>query len=76
MISTMKQTYTTFRDMGLRAEKRVAQHILLENTYEDNLVSDISKVDYTNGNLGPTNLQPLDGLPMFVDDYICVWIPL
>ncbi len=32
--------------------------------YEDNLASDKSKVDYANGNLGPTNLQSLDGLPI------------
>ena len=59
---------TTFRAMGIHVEKRIAPHLLLENAYENNLVSDISQVDYTEGSLGPTNLQPLDGLPMFVDD--------
>ena len=58
----------TFRDMGLRCEKNVATHLLLENAYDSNLLSDISKVDYLAGNLGRTNLRPLEGLPVFVDD--------
>ena len=61
-------TKQTFRDMGLRCEKNVATHLLLENAYDSNLLSDISKVDYLAGNLGQTNLRPLEGLPAFVDD--------
>ena len=61
-------TKQTFRDMGLRCEKSVATHLLLENAYESNLLSDISKVDYLAGNLSRTNLRPLEGLPAFVDD--------
>ena len=63
-----KTTKQTFEDMGLRCEKNVATHLLLENAYESNLLSDISKVDYLAGNLGRTNLRPLEGLPAFVDD--------
>lgn len=58
----------TFESMGLRSEKAVAAHLLLENTYESNLVSDIAKVDYLAGNLGRTNLRLLAGLPPFVDN--------
>ncbi len=54
--------------MGLRTEKAVAAHLLLENTHESNLVSDIARVDYLAGNLGRTHLRPLEGLPTFVDD--------
>ena len=61
-------TKQTFRSMGLRCEKSVATHLLLENAYESNLSSDISKVEYLAGNLGRTNLCPLDGLPAFVED--------
>ena len=61
-------TNKTFQDMGLRCEKNVATHLLLENAYDSNLLSDISKVDYLAGNLGKTNLRPLEGLPAFVDD--------
>ena len=61
-------TKQTFEDMGLRCEKNVATHLLLENAYDSNLLSDISKVDYLAGNLGQTNLHPLEGLPAFVDD--------
>ena len=58
----------TFQSMGLRSEKAVSAHLLLENAHESNLVSDISKVDYLAGNLGRTHLRPLPGLPTFVDD--------
>ena len=61
-------TKQTFRSMGLRCEKSVATHLLLENAYESNLLAHISKVDYLAGNLGRTNLRPLEGLPAFVDD--------
>ena len=58
----------TFRAMGLRSEKAVSAHLLLENAYESNLVSDISKVDCLAGSLDRTHLRPLPGLPTFVDD--------
>ena len=58
----------TFRKMGICSKKAVAHHLLLENAYDSNLLPDISKVDYTAGNLDQTNLQPLQGLPPFVDD--------
>jgi hypothetical protein len=58
----------TFEQMGLRVEKSIAKHLLLENAYENNLLPDISTVDYLQGHLGDTELQPLDGLPIFVDD--------
>lgn len=58
----------TFESMGLRSEKAVAAHLLLENAYESNLVPDIAKVDYLAGSLGRTNLRSLAGLPPFVDD--------
>ena len=35
--------------IGLRAEKNVAKHLLAENGWESNLVADVSKVDYLEG---------------------------
>ena len=58
----------TFEQIGLRSKKRVAEHILHENTYDSNLVSDISEVCYTKDHLGKTRLQSVDGFPLFVDD--------
>ena len=58
----------TFQTMGLRSEKAVAAHLLLENAHESNLVPDIAQVDYLAGNLGRTHLHPLPGLPTYVDD--------
>ena len=58
----------TFQALGLRSEKAVSTHLLLENAYESNIVSDISKVDYLSDNLGRTHLRPLPGLSPFVDD--------
>ena len=59
----------TLASMGLRSEKNVALHILQENTWESNLVPNIAGVDYLARHQGRTNLQPLDGLPPFCDDY-------
>ena len=59
---------TTFKEMGIRAEKSIAEHILKENVYGSNLISDISSVDYTKGHLGETHLREIQGFPIFVDD--------
>ncbi|MEW8580964.1 MAG: hypothetical protein AB2570_04580, partial [Candidatus Thiodiazotropha endolucinida] len=64
----MEVVERTFREMGLFSEKSVATHLLLENAFESNLVPDISEVDYLEGHSGRTRLQPLEGLPTFVDD--------
>jgi len=61
-------TKQTFQSMGLRCEKYVTEHLLLKNAYQSNLLSDISKVDYLEENLGNTNLHLLEGLTAFVDD--------
>ena len=58
----------TLSNMGLRAEASLAKHLLQENCWESNLVPDISKVKYLEGHQGRTNLKPLEGLPLFVDD--------
>ena len=59
----------TLSMIGLRAEASLAKHLLQENRWENNLVPDIFKVNYLEGHQGRTNLQPLEGLPLFVDDY-------
>lgn len=58
----------TLQSIGLQCTSGVATNVLLENVHESNLVSDISRVDYLEGNLGETDLEPLEGLPPFVDD--------
>ena len=69
MRPAMEARRTTLESMGLRSEKAVAKHILEENVWESNLVPDIAGVDYLEGHQGQTNLQPLEELPPFVDDY-------
>ena len=59
---------TTFEHIGLRNKKNIANKIAIENTYDSNLLSDISSVDYCKNNIGKTILQKLDGIPTFVDD--------
>ena len=71
----MEARRATLANMGLRNEASVAFHILQENVWESNLVSDIAKVDYLADNEGQTNLHPLEGLPPFVDD-VYVYGPL
>ena len=65
----------TLASMGLRAEASLAKNLIRENCWGNNLLPDISKVDYWEGHQGRTNLQLLDGLPLFVDDiYICGYL--
>ena len=65
----------TLASMGLRGKASLAKHLLLENCWGNNLLPDISKVDYFEGHQGRTNLQPLQGLPLFVDDiYMCRYL--
>ena len=59
----------TLSSMGLRAEASLAKHLLQENCWKNNLVADISKVDYLEGHQGRTNLHLLEGLSLFADDY-------
>ena len=59
---------TTFKQMGVRSQKSIAEHILKENVYGGNLISDIASVDYTKGHLGKTHLREIPGFPIFVDD--------
>ena len=65
----MEPRRATLASMGLRSERTVARHILEENTWESNLVPDIAGLDYLAGHQGKTNLQPLEGLPPFSDDF-------
>ena len=58
----------TFKRMGIRGKKNTAFHILKENVYENNLINDVSDVDYTIGNKGKTDLQEIEGYEVFVDD--------
>ena len=59
---------TTFKEMGIRASKSIAEHLLKENAYQNNLLPDISTVDYTKDHAGRTNLQEIPGFGIFVDD--------
>ena len=47
---------TTYKKMGKRSLKKIAEHILKENINEDNLISDIADVDYTKNHQGKTHL--------------------
>ena len=65
----MDAKWATLEEMGLWSVKAVAKHILQENVYDSNLIPDIAGVDYFAGHQGRTNLQPLEGLPAFVNDF-------
>ena len=67
--STMEAKRATLEEIGLRSEKGVAKHILQENVWESHLIPDIAGVDYFAGHQGRTNLQHLEGLRVFVDDF-------
>ena len=67
-IETTEIIEATFKEMGKRSLKAIAEHILKENVYEGNLINDIANVDYTKNNHGKTHLQEIDGFGLFVDD--------
>ena len=58
----------TFKEMGKRSIRKIAEHILKENIHEDNLINDIADVDYTKNHQGKTHLQEIEGFGLFVDD--------
>ena len=58
----------TYKEMGKRAEKAVAFHILRENLHEENLINDVSNVNYLKGNEGRTTLRQIPNIGVFVDD--------
>ena len=59
---------TTFRELGRKSNKNIGYHIIKENINENNLISDISIVDYTQNNKGKTHLKEIEGFDIFVDD--------
>ena len=65
----MEAKWAILEEMGLRSAEAVALHILQENVWESNLIPDIAGVENFDGHQGHTNLQPLEGLPAFVDDF-------
>ena len=67
-LSNIKIIEATFKEIGKRSLKTIAEHILKENIKEENLISDISNVDYTKNNQGKTHLQEINGFGLFVDD--------
>ena len=64
----MEAQRATLAEMGLRAAKSIANHLLQENTHESNLVSDIANAPYLRGNRGRTHLARIPGFPPFCDD--------
>ena len=57
------------------ARRELPNTSLQENVWESNLIPDIVGVDYFAGQKRRTNLLPLEGLPVFVDDFF-VYGPL
>ena len=59
---------TTFKEMGIRKANKIAEHLIKENTYNSNLFTDISTVNYTKGNHGKMHLEETPTFPVFIDD--------
>ena len=74
---TRKQIRTEGKlsDIQLRNLKMFPYHTAIDNVHHSNLINDITYVNYTENSKGLTRLQPLEGLPMFIDDlYIYMYI--
>ena len=55
-------------DMEIKNLNSIIPHLAIENLYGSNLIDDIAYVDYTENSKGLTCLQPLEGLPDYIDD--------
>ena len=62
-------------DMEIKNLNSIVPHLAVENVFGSNLIDDIAYVDYTENSKGLTCLQPLEGLPDYIDDlYIFKYI--
>ena len=62
-------------EMELKNLSSIVPHLATENVFNSNLIDDIAYVDYTENSRGLTCLQPLKGLPDYIDDlYIFKYI--
>ena len=61
--------------LELKELSSIVPHLATENVFNSNLIDDIAYVDYTENSKGLTCLQPLKGLPDYIDDlYIFKYI--
>ena len=56
------------KELDLKSAKSAKTHLILENIYKSNLVTDFSSVDYTKDSLGMTRLKETECLPTFIDE--------
>ena len=62
-------------ELELKQLNSIIPHLATENVFNSNLINDIAYVDYTENSKGLTCLQPLKGLPDYIDDlYIFKYI--
>ena len=62
-------------DMEIKNLNSIVPHLAIENIFGSNLIDDIAYVDYMENSQGLTCLQPLKGLPNYIDDlYIFKYI--
>ena len=63
----------SFKQLGLKRRNNLPQHLMVENTYNSNLLTDISDVDYTKNNMGPMELGVIEDLPDLICDDLYVY---
>ena len=63
----------SFTQLGLKRRNNLPQHLMVENTYNSNLLTDISDVDYTKNNMGPMELGVIEDLPDLICDDLYVY---
>ena len=62
-------------ELELKQLSSIIPNLATENVFNSNLIDDIAYVDYTENSKGLTCLQPLKGLPDYIDDlYIFKYI--
>ena len=63
----------SFSQLGIQRRNNLPIHLMVENTYNSNLLTDISNVDYTRDNMGSMELGVIEDLPDLICDDLYVY---
>ena len=64
----------TFKAMGRRSIRKIAEHILKENIHENNLINDIAGVNYTKKPPGKNTPRENRGFRFVCGRFIYLWL--
>ena len=63
----------TYKQLEIKCRKSLVEHLLIQNTYDSNLITDISTIDYTKDNLGKMELTAIEDIPELICDDLYIY---